>query len=341
VIGCALWAKYFIVVLAAPYALFLLLDPKARRALKTPGPWLGVVVAFVIMAPHLLWLIQTDFLPLAYAEHRASPVRGWFDHVLHPAAFTLSQIFFMLPSLFIAAALIWPKGGKSTPLPTPPPQGGRENEVGAFERRIVTLLAFGPGLAMIALTAVSGRGAFAMWGYPLWLFVGLWIVMMLKPHLDRDRLKRVIAAWGAVFAVYVVVFVVNYSVLPRFDHRYRAAFFPGDRLGAELTERFHAATGKKLAYVIGSMWDGGNLAHYSPDQPEVLVDGLPRRAPWIDLADLRRKGAVVVWTDSDPARMPTELATVAGTVEIGAPLTLPMRRGSGEVHVGWAILRPE
>src|ERR1700734_2007219 len=101
--GSALWAKYFVVVLATPYALFLIFDRDARRALATPGPWLALIVALVIAAPHVVWLFQSDFLPLAYAEHRASDVRGWYDPVLHPAAFIGSQIFFLLPSFFIAA----------------------------------------------------------------------------------------------------------------------------------------------------------------------------------------------------------------------------------------------
>ncbi len=50
------------------------------------------------------------------------------------------------------------------------------------------------------------------------------------------------------------------------------------------------------------MWDGGNVGHYAPERPRVLIDGNPRRAPWIDLGDLRSKGAVVVWTDGDPRR---------------------------------------
>src|SRR3984957_1858083 len=112
--GTALWAKYFVVVLAAPYALFLLFDRDARRALATTGPWLALIVALVIAAPHVIWLFQTDFLPLAYAEHRASDVRGWYDHILHPLAFLGSQIFFLLPSFFIAAPLLWQRG---TPLP--------------------------------------------------------------------------------------------------------------------------------------------------------------------------------------------------------------------------------
>jgi len=205
----------------------------------------------------------------------------------------------------------------------------------------VALLAFGPGLAMIALIAVSGRGTFAMWGYPLWLFVGLWIVLMLRASLDRARLAHVVAHWSAVFAVFAVVFLVNYSVLPLIDHRYRAVFYPGDKLAAVLTQRFHDATGTKLRYVVGAMWDGGNLAHYSPDQPEVLIDGLPRRAPWIDLADLRKKGAIVVWSGGDTAHLPAQFATIAGNAEVGAPFDLPMRRGYGALHVGWAILKPQ
>jgi 4-amino-4-deoxy-L-arabinose transferase-like glycosyltransferase len=365
--GAALWAKYFVVVLVAPYALFLLFDRDARRALATPGPWLALVVALIVAAPHIVWLFQTDFLPFAYAEHRAAAVRGWFDHILHPAVFAGSQIFFLLPSFFIASGLFWPRH-KMTPLPLvgrgwgwgsrgavasvdnrtsppdpppyPPPQGGRDY-TDAFDRRIVTLLAFGPGLTMILLTAVSGRGTFAMWGYPLWLFVGLWIVLAARTLLDRDRLTRIVAAWGAVSVIFVIVFAVNYTVLPLIDHRYRAVFFPGDALAAELTQRFHAATGEKLNYVVGSMWDGGNLAHYSPDQPQVLIDGLPQRAPWIDLNDLRKKGAMVVWTGSDAAHLPPDFAPIAGNADVGAPFNLPMRRGYGEVHVGWAILKPQ
>ena len=46
----------------------------------------------------------------------------------------------------------------------------------------MTLLAFGPGAAAIALSAVSGRGAVAMWGYPLWLYLGPWLVLTARPR---------------------------------------------------------------------------------------------------------------------------------------------------------------
>jgi 4-amino-4-deoxy-L-arabinose transferase-like glycosyltransferase len=329
-IGGALWAKYFVVLLVIPYALFLLLDRDARGALAGPGPHLALAIAMIVIAPNFVWLLHHDFSTFTYGEMRAVPVRGWFDHFVHPAQFTESQIFFALPSIFIAAALLWPR-----------PSVSQQISAGAFDRRIVTLIAFGPGVTAIVLTALSGRGAVAMWGYPLWLFLGLWIVMFLCPVLDAERVKRGIAAWGAVFAILALGFVVNYSLLPLIDHRYRAVFYPGDKLAAALTERFHAATGRKLRYVIGSMWDGGNLAHYSPDLPQVLIDGLPLRSPWIDLNELHANGAVVVWTQGDTKVVPPRFAGVAQGVEIGAPFDLPMRRGFGVIHVGWALLMPK
>jgi hypothetical protein len=332
-IGLALWAKYFVAVLAAPLALFLLFDRDARKALATPGPYVALVVAAVVMAPHLLWLVRNDFLPFAYASARSAPSRGLFDHLLHPVVFAVSQLVFLIPALLIAAALVWPKARDEAP--------AAPSTADAFDRRIVTLLAFGPAATTVVLSAISGRGTIAMWGYPLWLFLGLWMVLYAPRALEPTRLARIGALWAAVFVLFAVVFAVNYSVLPAIDHRYRAVFFPGDRLADELARRYRAATGRPLVYVVGSMWEGGNVAHYASEQPRVLIDGDPRRAPWIDLGDLRSKGAVVVWTDGDPAVMPIALRTLAGDAQVQPPFTLPYRRGDGAVTVGWAILRPQ
>jgi hypothetical protein len=140
----------------------------------------------------------------------------------------------------------------------------------------------------------------------------------------------------------IAAFCADYLILPRYDHRYRAAFFPGDLLAAAITQRFEQATGKPPAYIIASMWDGGNVAHYSTQrpQPRVLIDGFHDHAPWIDLADLRARGAAVVWTDGDPNVMPGNLAAAAPGAQIGTPFDLPYHRGDGAVHVGWAILPP-
>ena len=327
--GLALWAKYFIVVLALPLALFLLLDRDARRALKTPGPYVAVLVGLCVALPHMVWLVQSDFLPFRYADARAAPVRGILDHVVHPLVFVVGQIVWLLPSGLIALPLVRPR------------REVQKSSVDAFDWRIVTLLAFGPAALLIAGSVITGRGLIAMWGYPLWLFVGLWVVIATGPATEWARARRAALAWGAVTALYAVAFVLQYGVLPFVDHRYRASLFPGDRLGAEISTRFRAATGAPLAYVIGSMWLGGNISRYSVERPRTLIDAKPERAPWIDLADLKRRGAVVVWTDGDRNTVPEPYARFAAGAQVQPPLALPMRWGSnGEMLFGWAIVPP-
>src|SRR5665213_3343712 len=135
-VGLSLWAKYFVLVLALPMAAFMLFDEDARKSLATPGPYVAVAAALVAMAPHLVWLVQNDFLPFAYAEHRALPSRGLIDHVWHPLQFTVSQLFFLIPSLLIAAPLFYPRAAAGSAPAAP--------SADAFDRRIVALLAFGP-----------------------------------------------------------------------------------------------------------------------------------------------------------------------------------------------------
>ncbi len=330
-VGLSLWAKYFVAVLAIPMALFVLLDRDARKTLTTPGPYIAIAAALITMAPHLVWLVQNDFLPFAYAEHRALPSRGLIDHLWHPAQFAVSQLFFLIPSLLIAAPLFFPRARDGAP-----PVANAD----AFDRRIVTWLAFGPIATVLALSAVSGRGTVAMWGYPLWLFLGVWLVLTAQRALDCLRLGRLVAIWAVVFTCLALAFVANYAVLPRFDHRYRAVFFPGNDLARALSDRYHAITGKAPVYVIGTMWDGGNVSHYAPSHPRVLIDGRPARAPWIDLTDLKARGALVVWTAGDPKVMPVELRNVAADAAVQPAFALPYRRGPGEVTVGWAILLP-
>ena len=83
----AVWAKYFIVVQAVPLVLFGLFDRDARQSLATPGPWIAGAVALAVMSPHLVWLMQNDFLPFTYADARAVQFKGAIDYLIKPSRF--------------------------------------------------------------------------------------------------------------------------------------------------------------------------------------------------------------------------------------------------------------
>jgi len=336
-LGGALWSKYFVAILAVPLALYLLFDARARRSLLTPGPYLAAFVALIVAAPHLIWLARNDFLPFAYAEARALPYRGFYDHFLHPFVFLVSHLGAMLPALFIAAPLFRTDTGKLW--------SGKLNFDFAGETfRIVTLLAWGPTVLLILLSATTGRGLLAMWGFPLAIFFGAWIVMVAKIAIDRTRLSLIGAGWAIVTAIYVMIFLVHHAVLPRFHNRFSAQLYPGQEIADRMTKEFERQTGEKLRYVIGRIYPAGALAHYAREgRPQVLVDGDPRRAPWIDIADLKRHGAVVLWFDFDRKALPPYATAIARDAVVQAPLEVRWlwRKGIAEDGIGWAILKPQ
>jgi Dolichyl-phosphate-mannose-protein mannosyltransferase len=283
--GLAVWAKYFVVVLALPLSLFLLFDRDARKRLATPGPYVALLVALLIVLPHLFWLIQHDYAPFQYVDVKWQPFRGQSDRIVYPARFLVEQLWYLLPMALIASPLFLPKGKAIADTTT------------GFDRRIVTLLAFVPAATLAIISAVTGRGPQTMWGYPLWLFLGLWCVTVSATVLDYPRLTRVVSLWMSVFVAFGIAYVANYWAIPIFKPGYNASFqgfMPGRELAAQVVERYRKLTGQTPPYVIGSMWIGGIVSHYTPGRPRVLLDGNPELAPWIDISDLRSKGAVVV-----------------------------------------------
>src|SRR5258708_2234342 len=154
-LGLAFWAKYFVIVLGLPLLLFMAVDPRARRHLPSPPPYLPAPITPALMSPHLIWLYQNDWLPLDYAASRAKTTNGLLDHLTHPGLFALAQLFWLLPAIIIALPLL---------------RRPHERDATAaddYDRRILALLAFGPAMTVLAASALSGRGLIAMWGYPL------------------------------------------------------------------------------------------------------------------------------------------------------------------------------
>ena len=82
----------------------------------------------------------------------------------------------------------------------------------------------------------------------------------------------------------------------------------------------------------------------SPQRPRLLIDGSYERAPWVTEADIRQKGAIVVWWLTDVAgtppahireRFPDLVPEVPRAFERAVQGRLSLMR------VGWAMIRPE
>jgi hypothetical protein len=312
------WSKYTAFALAATLGLVLLFDPVARRTWRTPGPYLMAVTFFIVVAPNLWWLVDSGFLPFRYVNARAVAATHWYQYLTFPLIWTASQLLATLPAIALLAILLYPGASPIKPV-----------DASGFARRYVTAVALGPFLVTTAVALVLGRQPIAMWGFALWSFAPLAALMWLRPTAEPHRLRWFAGGFAAVFIGVPLIYAAVEIGEPFVRDRPKATQFPGRLLAETITRQWRAATGQPLSYVGGAEFGMGpgefaanNIAVYSPDRPHVVVHGDPRLSPWIDMADLDRRGAVLVWQAATPA-WPDNLLITFPRAQMQPPLVLP------------------
>ena len=71
-LGLALLSKYSAVLFAFSALALLVTLPHGRRALKTPGPWLALVIAALCTLPIVVWNAENGWVSLGFQGHRAT-----------------------------------------------------------------------------------------------------------------------------------------------------------------------------------------------------------------------------------------------------------------------------
>ncbi|MEA2907127.1 MAG: hypothetical protein QOI12_4514 [Alphaproteobacteria bacterium] len=307
------WSKYAAFALAATLGLFLLFDPVARRAWRTSGPYVMALAFTIVIAPNLWWLVQHDFLPFLYVDERARSAARWYQYIAYPLQWAGSQALFLAPALGLLT-LLYPRGALHI-RPAP-------DETAAFNRRYVTALALGPFLVTTIVAAALGRLAIAMWGYPLWSFAPLAVLLWMRPARDPARLRRFAAGVLAALLAYPAIYAAVEIGEPFVRDRPKATQFPGEVMADAITRAWRETYGTPLVYAGGTEFAVNNVAVYSADRPHVVVHGDPKLSPWIDMDDLRRRGAVLVWEEGHPGAHLEEWRKVFGGFDIQPPLVL-------------------
>jgi hypothetical protein len=350
----AFWSKYAAFALAATLGLILLIDPFARRAWRTPGPYVMAAVFALVLAPNIWWLVNHDFMPFHYVDERAAGASRWYHYLLFPLRWTGGQVGYLLPALALLALLYLPRA----PIKREPADGDA-----AFNRRYVAGLALGPFAVTTIVAVLLGRQPIAMWGYPLWSFAPLAVLMVWPPALEPAQLRRFAAAALAVLIAFPIAYAVAELGEPLIRDRAKATQFAGHTLADTITRQWREKTGTPLAYVGGArvifgsaggqheslgagQFAANNVAVYSPDRPHVIVNGELAISPWIDAADLDRRGAILIW---QPARhqkeIPENIRRAFPRAELQPPLFLPrqtlFRYHQDLVHYVFVAPRPE
>jgi 4-amino-4-deoxy-L-arabinose transferase-like glycosyltransferase len=329
-----LYAKFSMALLLVAAAGWILYDPRSRRALASPAPWIGLVLFLVMIAPLVSWLVAHDFLPLHYAASRAAQYKhesvGIF---LLNVLLNLSGAVVMLA----IAGLIGP-WARSAANPKFPLQAPHSLDTRALQFLLVFTVA---PLALAMLGAViMGSNLRGAWGSPMFNFIGLLVIALTFDRFGPKALKRIILSTAVVLAVVPVGYaLVVLFKLPLTDRPLRVNWPQG-----EISERMRGIWAREthhpLRIVSGDDWIAGLVGLTAKDEPSIYTEGNRVLSPWITPKRLEGEGMLIVW-DAQTNRIPHDLRSlVASQPARQERFTWPLSASGPDLVIGYAIIAP-
>ena len=289
-VGLGLWAKYAILHLVAPLVALFFSVPIWRARLSAAGPWLAALICLALIAPHFIDVAHKGATTLRFAARTLDasfPVRlGWMaEFVADCAAVQLGMASIALAACGRAALI-----GAIRAMFAP-----------ATRTRLDLFLhaaAFGPILVIIG-AAPLGVHTHYLWITPLTLGFAAW-----WGHAAARAGLRALPgrAWGAYGAL-AALFALSYIGVRDLDARLsRSPTYPemdGPGLAALAQQYWAGRASGPIPYIVSlneqrGLQAAGSIVFDLPYRVRVLENDEALNAPWLDLADLKRRGALVV-----------------------------------------------
>lgn len=272
-------------LIVAAAALWLLYDPRSRRQLATPKPWVAAAVAVGLLVPMALWFLRHGLQPLEYARNRAAEPRA------SAVTFLVRAALIALPMLAVVAgaALAARREERVTPASIAP-----------HATMFAATMVLGPLALSLLAAAISGSGLRTTWAAPIMTLLPLLLIVAV-PWLTLPHDGRAVAAVIAAVMVVVAAGYASRLLIGRTgsDGPTRVNW-PERQISEAAARAWVAATDKPLRIVAGEAWPAGLVGIRHRDRPSILTSGDPKLSPWITPDQLRRDGALIVFETARP-----------------------------------------
>jgi 4-amino-4-deoxy-L-arabinose transferase-like glycosyltransferase len=329
------YAKYSAALLIVTAALWIMLDPLSRRALRsTIWPWVALAVFLLVAGPGLIWLSQNYHQPLDYANgrsHSRSAVGGPSFVALQLACHGAMLIMMLIAGLM---------GGRRSPetLPLASPPVSRRGWL------FLAWFAVAP-LVMILLGATNfGVGLRGAWGAPLWLMSGLLAVALTSDRFEHRVLLRLARTVAVVLPLVAIVYIGMIVIGGSINRRPAPVNWPQAEIAARMQANWAKATTAPLRIVIGDSEPAGLVALNAPTVPSLVIDGDLAISPWVTQQRIDEQGALVVWQQragSAESRLPDVAAFAAGLPIRNETFAWPRKTKVAPLQLGYAIILPK
>ncbi|HVL72399.1 MAG TPA: hypothetical protein VM434_11015, partial [Beijerinckiaceae bacterium] len=264
--------------------------------------------------------------------------------LFHAALFLAHQVAVALPLLAVVAVWAVASGRGFRAVRAPAPESHRHREA----LRYLLFATFAPVALTLAAALASGQNAPTRWSFTFPIAAGL-LAVLAWPWLERDLSERraprvAISTFAAGALALAAAWPIHHRGAALLGRAPPKTAYDGAAEGAIVDAFWERRRAGPLRYQVSHF--GGpegralasGTAFFSRHRPSVFHGADRRLAPWIDLADYRRHGGVVVVAEG-PIRPGTILAGLCVT-EVER-FERPIRyRGYGPAHFHVGLLAP-
>lgn len=335
-----LYAKYAGGLLLIVLVAHVLTTAAGRAAMRTRGPWIASAVFCVLMAPHIAWLLQNDFIALHY------PFRPPFTYNIlqrFSAAlfYILAQIGFQAPMLVlvsIAAAPRW--RGLARPVVIIP------NRASSFDYILIVWSATIPTLLTALAIFISGSQVVrAEVGGSMAALSGLALALFFPRSIVLQTPRLLSVAWLLILIGVPSLWVGSLYWNAYNGGKIATELWPARTLSRAMEGIWHQHTASPLAIVAGNTLDAGQVALYVNPRPSVFLDADFQESPWITPQRITEAGALIIWSGR-PApiqELPDDYKpSFAGyDLVFGPPYVLSLGFSGATKTYNWALLLPK
>ncbi|NDA47407.1 MAG: hypothetical protein EBY21_09065 [Alphaproteobacteria bacterium] len=323
-VGLGVWAKYAIFHLVAPLGLLFLIVPVWRAQLRTSGPWIAALVGLAVVLPHLVDSFAKGASTISFAMRAEGGTV--LRRMSYMGEFALDALLY---NLTIAAILTVLLGWQAL-------RSGLEKFINSLMHSrfdlFVATAAMGPILLIILFVPLGIRPRL-LWLTPISMsFVLLW-GRIAALALERSTLRNrgfIVPAMACVGSVYVAVRLLAplMPIPPMYPD------IDGRALAQLAQQKWNQSQSGSIPYIVSfgnqrGRQVAGSIAFDLPYRVRVLENNSTQDSPWINLEDVKRRGALVV----SPAQLSDDQHVAGQPITALQRLERPLR-GGGQDRIG-------
>ena len=248
--GIGFLSKYLFIYLLISIKFLFLYSIFIKKDMKyQPQYLLPSIVFLIILIPHLIWLMNNDYITLTYGIHRTGLNElSITDHFKYPIIFVGKQIGILIPFFILIFLLI----------------SKFKFNLKFNDKKLLFLLGINllPIIFIFLTSLILGAKIRTMWMTPFYLFMGTLFIYIFQNQINTKRIKN-------FYKVLIFLFLLSplsYAYIS-IDQTNKRTDYPGKEIANKVQEKWSQEFNLPINVVLGDEWNAGNLSYHLKSRP--------------------------------------------------------------------------